>query len=89
MEAGSGVCAPPSPPPLPPPACEMARPELGAQRYVPYQGRGKKLTSLLLMAGACAKCGLGRWWVSAQRSQPPFSREGWEQRGQGQRKEHC
>lgn len=89
METVSGVCAPPSPPPLPLPACEMARPELGAPRHVPYQGRGKKLTSLLLMAQACAKCGLGRWWLSAQRSQPPSSREGWAQRGPGQRKEHC
>lgn len=42
MEAGSGVCAPPSPPPLPPPACEMARPELGAPEVCSLPGKRKE-----------------------------------------------
>lgn len=58
----------------------------GPSGDVLYQGEGKKLSCLLLMAKAYATFGLGRWWVSAQPSKPPFSREGWEQRGQGQRK---
>lgn len=52
---GSWIRIPPPPPPLPPPAFGMAQTRAGYPiDDVPYQGRGKKLGSLLLVARACA-----------------------------------
>lgn len=63
LEAGSGVCTPTPPPTTT--ATTTSRQGNGLTRVgchrgdVPYQGRRKKLTSLLLMARACAKPRLG------------------------------